>query len=333
MICYMPFTHIEEPHLRMLAGAFGTITLYSPAEALVAEEMRQWEKEALLEIKYPCRVDGNRMTDIVRDYKAWADVHQGSIADMKGFFQAGPGQFAMMEDTNPSQIRHQVRHYDERRDSEAADPLIDAALFLSLAQEFDTQQYAMACEMDAVQALERQMMQQISGIGAEMEEVMPSTGMPPVLQRDYALSPQMIPQRVRAWSLLALNDMELPWLFATRSKPVIEHLLEPFGERKVIYDQPLISAEHVPVIPPQRMREMLRSLSVDPTTPSIEAPTGPDEPVPSSGVRLILYRLAGVSPRVFLETFAGRGAPDPHAGPQADAMDHTLVGLVTEEAA
>ncbi|MEJ2158544.1 MAG: hypothetical protein P8X96_24735 [Desulfobacteraceae bacterium] len=333
MICYMPFTHIEEPHLRMLAGALGTITLYSPAEALVTEEMRQWEKEALLKIKYPCEVDGDRMTAIVRDYKAWADVHQENLADMKGFFQARPEQHVMMEDTNPSQIRHQVRHYDERRDSEAADPLIDAALFLSLAQEFDTQQYAMAREMDAVQLLERQMMQQISGVGGEMDETMPSTGMPMVPQQDDALSPQMIPQRVRAWSILALNDMELPWLFATRSKSVIDHLLEQFAEREVIYDQPLISGEHIPVIPPQRMREMLRSLSVDPTTPSIEAPAGLDESAPSSSVRLILYRLTGVSPRVFLETFAGRGAPDPHTGPQADAMHHTLVGLVTEEAA
>lgn len=329
MIYYMPFTHIEEPHMTMLAGAFGCIALCSPAEALVPDRMRQWEREALLEIRYPYQVEGDRLIAVVRDYKAWAQMHQGRIGDMAEFFKFRPERFVMMEDTNPSQIRHQVRHYGEPPGSETEDPLIDAALFLSLAQEFDTQQYAMDREMDAVQALERQMMQKISGRGGDAEDLLPETGAPPISRRDYAFLPEMIPQRVRAWALLALNDGDSPWLYVTRSRPVVEHLLDHFPEGDVIYDQPLISAEKEPLIPPARMREMLQAMSVDAAEPAIEAPAKPGEPVPN--VRLIIHRLSGVAPPDFLETLCGQGATAQRPDPLTDVPDHTLIGLVTAD--
>ena len=237
----------------------------------------------------------------------------------------------MMEDTSPSQIRHQVRHYGEPPGSETADPLIDAALFLSLAQEFDTQQYAMDREMDAVQALERQMMQKISGSGRDATDLMPVTGTPPISCRDYAFSPEMIPQRVRAWALLAVNDSDSPWFYVTRSRPVVEHLLDHFPEGSVIYDQPLISAEKEPLIPPTRMREMLQAMSVDPAEPAIEAPANLSEPVPVPNVRLIIHRLSGVAPPDFLETLCGQGAAAQHPDPLTDVPDHTLIGLVTAD--
>jgi hypothetical protein len=331
MICYMPFTHIEEPHLKLLTGAFGSITLYSPAETLVPDQMRQWELDALLEIRHPCKVEGDRLSAIVQDYKAWAQIHQGRIGDMAGFVKSRPERYVLMEDTNPSQIRHQVRHYGEPQGNDSADPLIDAVLFLALTQEFDTQQYAMERELEAVQALERQMIQQISGYGSDAGDAVSVTETPPVSYRDYAYSPQMIPQRVRAWSILALKDSVFPWLYVTQSRPIVEHLLDQFAEETVLYDQPLVSAENEPLMPPQRMRELVQAMSADPTEPATEAPAVHGEPMPVSNVRLIIYRLTGVAPRIFLETLAGQGDSAEHQDRQADAPDHTLVGLVTAD--
>jgi hypothetical protein len=331
MICYLPFTHIEEPHLKLLAGAFGSIALYSPAETLVPERLRQWEQAALLEIRHPCRVDGERLKAFVRDYKEWARMHQGRIGDMAGFIRSRPQRFVLMEDTNPSQIRHQVRHYGEAQDGDAADPLIDAALFLSLTQEFDTQQYAMERELEAVQAQERQMIEQMSGYGSDEGDGAARIETPLISQRDCAVSPQMIPQRVRAWSMLALKDSHFPWLYVTLSRPVVEHLLDPFVQVAVRYDQPLASAANEPLMPAERMRALVQALSEDATGPAIEPPTDRREPAPASGVRLIIYQLTGIAPRVFLETLAGQRATADHDDRQADAPDHTLVGLVTAD--
>jgi hypothetical protein len=338
MICYLPFTHIEEPHLKLLAGAFGSITLYSPAESLVPDRMRQWEQEASLEIRHPCRVDGDRLKAIVRDYKEWARMHQGHIGDMAGFIQTRPERFVLMEDTNPSQIRYQVRHYGESRDSDAADPLIDAALFLSLTQEFDTQQYAMERGLDAVQAQERRMIAQMSGYGSDEGDGAAVIDTPPVFLRDYAFSPQMIPQRLRAWSMLALKDSPFPWLYVTLSRPVVEHLLDQFAQVTVRYDQPLVSAADEPLMPTARMRALVQALAEDPTDPAIEpptdrieAPTDRGEPASASGMRLVIYQLTGIAPRVFLDTLAGQKATADRDDRQADAPDHTLVGLVTAD--
>jgi hypothetical protein len=331
MICYLPFTHIEEPHLKLLAGAFGSIALYSPAETLVPERMRRWEQDALLEIRYPCRVDGERLKAIVREYKEWARMHQGRIGDMAGFFRSRPEPFVLMEDTNPSQIRHQVRHYGESRDSDAADPLVEAALFLSLTQEFDSQQYAMERELDAVRAQERRMMEQMSGDGSDEGNGAAVIEAPPVSQRDYAVSPRMIPQRVRAWSMLALKDSPFPRLYLTLSRSVVEHLLDRFAQVTVRYDQPLVSAANEPLMPAERMRELVQALSEDPADPAIEPPKAGGEATPASGMRLIVYQLTGIAPRIFLETLAGQRATTDHDDRQADAPDHTLVGLVTAD--
>jgi hypothetical protein len=338
MICYMPFTHIEEPHLKLLAGAFGSIALYSPADTLVPERMRQWEQAASLEIRHPCRVDGERLKAIVRDYKSWARMHQGRIGDMAGFIRSRPERFVLMEDTNPSQIRHQVRHYGESQDGEAADPLIDAALFLSLTQEFDTQQYAMERELDAVRAQERRMMERMTGYGSDEGDGATAIETPPVAHRDYAFSPQMIPQRVRAWSMLALKDSHFPWLYLTLSRPVVEHLLDRFAQVAVRYDQPLVSTANQPVMPAERMRALVQALAEDATDPAIEslkdrieAPTDQGEPASASGMRLIIYQLTGITPRVFLETLAGQRVTKDHDDRQDGAPDHTLVGLVTAD--
>ena len=334
MICYMPFTHIEEPLFRMLSGAFGAISIYSPAQVLVSEDMRKWAQRDLLKIRHPAGVEGDQLIALVREFKAWAEIHQGGISDMAGFFESRPERFAMMEETNPSQIRHQVRHYGEPPDRETADPIIDAALFLSLAQELDNQQYAMDREMDAVKVLERQMMQQLSGDGVEeardAEAVAQKT---PLSSLDQALSPQLIPQRVRAWSLLALESGHTPWLYITPSRSVIDHILDLFPDGVEIYNQPMVSLENRPMVPPSRMREMVQAMALDPDSEADVAPSDPGEPLPESHLRLIIYRLTDLAPRAFLQTIGGQDTAAERAGRQTNGQALTMIGLVTADAA
>jgi hypothetical protein len=131
--------------------------------------------------------------------------------------------------------------------------------------------------------------------------------------------------------MLALNDSDSPRLYVTRSRPVVEHLMDHFPEGSVVYDQPMISAEKQPLIPPARMREMVQAMSVDPAEPEIEAPANHGERLPVPNMRLIIHRLSGVSPPHFLKTLCGQGAAAQHPDPPTDVPDHTLIGLVTAD--
>ncbi len=331
MISYMPFTHIEEPQWRMLSNVFGAITVYSPVATMVPGQMQRWAQQDLLDIRFPGDVDGDRVISLVREYKAWAQIHQGNIGDVVGFMKSRPERFAMMEETNPSQIRHQVRHYGDSPAQETADPLLDAALFLSLAQEFDCQQYAMDREMDAVQALERQMMEEISGDGADLERGAPIGAAAVVSSRDQSISPEMIPQRVRAWAMLALGAGDASWLYITPSRPVVEYILDLLPDGVETYSQPLGLTGDAIVLPPNQMLEMVQALNLDPNSVVPEASEGSDQPLPASQLRLTIYRFPDLAPRAFLRTLGGTDAAAEGENRQEDEPSHTLIGLVAAD--
>ncbi len=328
MICYMPYTHIDEQRLGILNGAFGAITVHCPSKAMVNGQMRQWAQQELLEIRHPDTVDDRQLDALVREYKAWADVHQGSIGDVAGFFKSRPQRFAMMEDTNPSQIRHQVRHYDEPPESDTAGSLMNAALFLSLAHEFDSQQCAMEREMDAVQALERRMMAHISGDAPDAEIAMPTEAAKSVPSRDQVISPDMIPQRLRAWALIALAAGDASRLYLTPSRSVAEHILDRFPGGAEIYNQPLVLPGNEPLVTPVRMREFVGQISLNEDCEAIEGETHSGSPLAVPHMRLLMYRFANLSPQKFLRALGGHETESEDAGPHADPPAHTVIGLV-----
>jgi len=333
MICYMPFTHIEEPQLRLFTGLFGAITIYSPAEAMVPGKMQQWAEQDLLEIRHPGDVEGERVSSLVREYKGWAELHQGNLGDVAGFLKSRPERFAMMEETNPSQIRHQVRHFGEQPEQETTDPLLGAALFLSLAQEFDSQQYAMDREMETVQVLERRMMEQISGGGEESGgDTLPMGQLSALSSRDPEVSPEMIPQRIRAWAMLALGAGDADWLYMTPSRQVFEHILDLLPGGIEIYNQPLGLQGDEASMPPAQMREMVRAMSLDPESAMIEGVTDVQNPLPGSHLRMMLYRFPNLAPRTFLKTLSGVETATESTDRQTDGPSHTMVGLVTADA-
>jgi hypothetical protein len=322
----MPFTTIEEPQLKTLTAAFGAITVYAPSQELVPEQMRHWQARELLNIKYPQGVDGDQLNAFIHEYKAWADLHQGSIVDMAGFFKFRRDRFAMVEATNPTQISHQIRHYSDPPAQDSKDLLLDAAVFLSLSQEFDAHHYAMDREMDAVQAMEHQMMRQLSpdaadeGVELQIAPTSPAS-------RDQALDPHMISHRVRAWSRLVIDSSPLPWLYLTPSQAAIDHALDLFPAAEEVFNQALPTSGNESMLPPTSLQEMVQALAFESDSRAIEPDSDIGIPLAAGQGRLILYRVTGILPRIFLATLGALELGDETADGQGPA--HTLVGLVT----
>lgn len=320
MISYMPFTVLEESQLKMLSDTLGPLAVYSPADAIVPSHMHSWQQQGKLEIRHPEGVDQEQLLNAIENYKSWADLHQGNIGDMAAFFQTQQGRIPMMDDTNPTQIGHQVRHYGESPEHASVDPLFKAAVFLSMAQEYDMHQYGMVKDLDAVHAMEQRMLKQLSGDAQDVEMAIPVAQAPsPSSANQTVDDPYMTAQRVQAWSRLALTDAQAPMLYITMSKAVVEHIKELFPDAQEMADLNFASP---------RIQETLESLTLESDVQALESASDVHSLSAENKNRLILYRLAEVTPFDFLDRLADQERVGGAEARQGDVPQNTFIGWV-----
>ncbi|MGD9223389.1 MAG: hypothetical protein PVH22_09090 [Desulfobacteraceae bacterium] len=329
MISYMPFTYVKEPQKQVLTHIFGTFTVYSPAQSLLPSHMRSWGRQGELEIRHPMSVDASHLIAAIKEHKAWAELNQGSIGDMAVFFKKEQGRIPMMEETNPTQIGHRIRHYGEPRKPGGDDSLFKAALFLSLAQEYDAHHHGMIREMDAVDAMEQQMLQQLSGntqaAGLEISATQPSM----LSSGHHSISPHMTLQRVRAWSRVALDAEQLPLLFMTPSQDVVDHVLEIFSDLETIEKHTISVDRNQPLLCPSKMREAVKGAALGSDSKLFELESDPHLSSQAAAAQLAFYKLVGVSAERFLTRLAAYKPDQDVAVRYANESHHTLIGLVT----
>jgi hypothetical protein len=329
MICYMPFTSLEDHQKRVLCKMFDTVTVYAPAEGLLPTQMRIWTDKQELEIRYPASVNPARLLSALEEYKAWARLHQGRIGDMAGFFKTTQGRAPLMDETNPSQIGHQIRHYGETGSDTRDGQIFKACLFLSMAQQYDAQQNGMGRQLDEVTRMEQKMVSELSGNGDVLDSGM-ETLPPPVSSSDHQMpNPHMITQRIRAWSRLALDCEKPPLFFTTPSRDVIEHLLEIFHDAEAIFHRtiPVIHG-HIP-LSSIRMRQAIQAAASGQGLDCFDVAPDGDQTSCGHGAELTLYQLVGISPGRFLSRLAAYGDDEQRSERSAGEPRHTLIGLVS----
>lgn len=319
MISYMPFTVLEKRHLQLLSDTLGTFTVYSPSDAIVPSHMHSWKQQGKIEIRHPEGVDREQLLIAIDNYKSWADLHQGNIGDMAGFFQSQQGRIPMMDDTNPTQIGHQIRHYGEPAEHTPDDSLFKAALFLSMAQEYDLHQYGMDKDMEAVHAMEQQMLRKLSGDAHDVKTEMPVVLPPQSSAYQTIDDPYMTAQRVQAWSRMALTDTQVPLIYLTLSKAVIDHIKDILPDVQELVRLSLSSP---------KVQEVLQSLAAGLDLDGFESASDASGLTAVNKNQLILYRLDGVPPVDFLYRLAAHEPVGDGSSQQGGVPPYTFIGLV-----
>ncbi len=324
MIAYLPFTHVPERDLRALCARLGLITLYAPDQALAPDHLRKAAETGEIDLRYPPGGAPGRLLPAIEAYRQWAHCHQDHLVDLAAFIKATHDDVPLMDETNPSQIRTQIRKIQEAAVDEVIDPLFQAILYLALAQEYDQQQEAMHRELGAVQAMERDMLAQLSGDG----EREPGTDFGAAIgQSPGEIDPggYMTASRVEAWCRLAASQEELPQVFLTGSPAVMEHLRECLPEaRKVAETAPPIPADDDEQLLGRR-RDALLDLAQS-SAPRTDLPEGFDDVPPGDAPGLTIFRLDGISPRRMLKRLCTSGSDDFASPDRPGDAAHTLFG-------
>lgn len=225
---YFPFTYIPEPILEALSAFFKQIIVYQPSLLNIPEIMQKQADIGLLEMRIPVNGDENKIDNILKDYKSWANIHQGSEL---GFFKSKPDIIPFFTDSSTSQIKADIKKTREyQADEKKQDSLLNARIFLHMAQEFDSQNWEINKEL---LLSEEKTLNLIDNLKGENELSFKENDREKTLKIDYQ-SDHMIPDRIIAWTHLLQSDQNISGIFITNSRSAIERLLDKTPEAKIV---------------------------------------------------------------------------------------------------
>ena len=226
---YFPFTYISEPVLEAISPFFRQVVVYQPSSLNIPESMQKLANSDLLEIRIPVKGDENKISNILKDYKTWANIHQGSGG--MAFFKTNPDMIPFFDDLSTSQIKADIKKKREKYQAEEKqDSLLNARIFLHIAQEFDIQNW----EIDKdLLLLEEKTLNLIDNLKGEDELSFKGNDIEKALKIDYQ-SDYMTLDRIIAWTHMLQYDQDVSGLFITHNRSAIEHLVEKTPEAKIV---------------------------------------------------------------------------------------------------
>jgi hypothetical protein len=223
MIHYMPFTYIPEPLVTTLANVFGSVGVCQPLKSLMPEHMRRAVEHGSLRLCPPDAADSATLERAMQAFNAWAGMHRGRPGDLAAFFNSESGQGVLGQES-AQRIRSQILSGVERGQAHQS-PLIQEALFLCLAHQYDQQQDAVRRDIASVVSLEHR----FGLILGEAEEETGPLGPDLAAGRDAAsIDPglYMTERRIHAWARLAQGGQGAEPVYITTSRSVWESLCE-----------------------------------------------------------------------------------------------------------
>jgi len=217
---YFPFTYIPKFVGKALSACFRQTAVYQISGTKIPKDMQELSRDGILDIRIPEEVNGEFLDKILKDYRNWINAHQGmetavlkTMADEIPFF----------DESASSQIRADLKKTGKQIPAEKKpDPLFNAKLFLHMAQELDLQVKILDRDLMNIEAMEKDFMRTLKG---EDDDDQARATMQMVLEKDDP-GHFMTTERINAWISIMLQDPQVPGLFVTTSRAVLEHLID-----------------------------------------------------------------------------------------------------------
>ena len=325
---YFPFTFITKPVCQTLAACFRQTAVYQISSTKVPDEMQKWEKSGILDIRIPVQYDGDKLDAILKQYRSWANSHQGSEV---AFLKSRADKIPFYDETFARQITTDIKSKGGRqnRSQEKPDHLLNTGLFLHLAQEYDMQNLVLSQDLQAIEAIEQDFMKDLKGENQALDE---ETARGKTLEA-HDPGHYMTKERIQAWTRVMQHDQQDSGLFVTTSKSVFEFLIDsaPEAELVVVLDAIPVVENRIGALETWQ-DELMKHLEMFVThawpaeTNSII--TAPEIPGCKATVSLTLYIVPGKTPYEFFPRCVEDDSfdvKDKIAGPK---LNNTLLGLI-----
>ncbi|OQY60328.1 MAG: hypothetical protein B6245_01955 [Desulfobacteraceae bacterium 4572_88] len=324
---YFPFTYISEAIVGAMASCFGQTVVYSPSSRDIPEEMRKLQENGVLDIRIPVKDDDDRVEAVIRDYRAWAELHQGR--GIGAFLKSHGDAIPFFDDTSVAQIRADIRKSGKEKEPEQKpDPFFNARVFLRMAQEFDLKNREIDDDLVSFEKMEQNLMKELKGEALSRDSQNPKSR---VLMGDPGN--YMSVERIRAWASLMRHEPEESGLFITSSASAFETLTDsaPNVETIFRFDAIPIGEKNAPSAGPWKDSLMahLEKLAKNPWPASDDlAIEPPDVSGSDKTISLTICIAPGASPDKFFKRFSGAELAQNATNVSKTDDQNTLFGII-----
>lgn len=324
---YFPFTYISKPVGEALFACFGQTAVYQISDTTVPDEMHEMANMDILDIRIPVTDNADELAEILKEYRRWTKDHQ---VNEFAFLKAVTGKIPFFDETAVSQIRADIRKIaGDKLFTEKPDPLLNARLFLDIAQEFDLQKDRLSRGLMHVEAMEQNIIKNLKGEnGYITEKILDSY----ILGKDDP-GHYLPHERIEAWASIMRYDKQTSGLFITGSRSVLEYLLDRTPEAEFV-----ISFNAVPIFDGkiEKMenwrKDLIKNLEMLAAVVWLSKTDGlihsPEIPGCEKKVSLSLYIVPGITPHEFFGGFIEKGLLRAETQKNGVGFKNTLFGLV-----
>lgn len=322
---YFPFTFISEPVFDALSACFGKIVVYQSSKVNIPENMKEWDNSGKLEIRIPIEGDEEKIDNILQDFKTWAQLHQGSELS---FLKTQTEKIPFFNENAISQITLDIKRQNlEKQPSEKPDRLLNARLFLQIAQEHDLQADVLQRDFLLFETMEQNLIKNLKG---EIEPSQMDIDTHPSVEKKDA-GHYMTKERMEAWVRIMQHDDHHTGLFVTSSRSVIEHLLDNAPEAKILPDINGIPALESGIEAKEkwqnRLINTLETITTDASFASAEANLETPTFIEIDRKKtLTFYIIPGLSPRQFFSRYIKPTGSQHQDKRDMEHVKNTLIG-------
>lgn len=310
-----------------LAACFRQTVVYQPSRLTIPSEMEKWAASNLLDIRIPVAGHENRLEVLLKDYADWTNLHQAGAVK---YLKARHGSTPFFDETSASQIRAEIKAQSRPSQSqEHAEYLLNAALFLHIAQDYDLQNNTLKQDLLSFEAMEQHLFDNLKG---ENETApLPTTAKDSLSIDDPGL--YMPLERLKSWALLEQHDQEASGLYITTSRSILDELMERAPE--------LVKVFHFDAVPVDANREdgmarwqdgLIETLSLLLTNPWPPSPDlrfeAPAAKRYNKTVALQLYLAAGETPHQFFARSVPGARLDVQKEQKETVIKNTVIGVI-----
>lgn len=225
---YFPFTYIPKSVGKALSACFRQTAVYQISGTKIPEEMQELVKDGILDIRIPVEVNGEFLDKILKDYRSWVNIHQGTET---AFLAAMANKIPFFDESASSQIRADLKKIGKQIPAEEKpDPMFQAKLFLHMAQEFDLQKKGLDQDLMDIDVMEDDFMKNLKWEDDDDHARA-------VARRQWDKDDPghfMTTERINAWVSIMLQDSQASGLFITTSRAVLEHLIDIVPEMEQV---------------------------------------------------------------------------------------------------
>ena len=218
---FFPYTYISDTVVKALNSWFRQIIVYQPSNLNDQDIMNDAESIDVISIRTPVSGDEDLIKRIIQDFKAWGDIHNdGEMETIKFTGNTIP----FFDENSINQIKADIKQGMSNPAEMKEDHLLNARVFLHLAQEFDKQNDEIRQGLFLCEEMEQKLINDIMGIDKNNADQNKLKEFSPDSSDNF-----IIEKRIVSWSGLFMHEKECAPLFITTSMEAIEYLTGKAG--------------------------------------------------------------------------------------------------------